>query len=100
MQYHNPDNEDFDGGCCDWPCSNNCDMYFSFCIRAKDSDPGNPDGCSAIVYSQGDFSTGNYYFPETGELYPGAQLSNPITFNRDATWSVSTFTSSKVMIIL
>lgn len=33
--YSNPGNQDHNGGCCDVPCSNDCDNYFEFCLRAQ-----------------------------------------------------------------
>ena len=89
VQYHNPDNQDWNDGCCDWPCSNDCDLYFKFCIRNKDLSASNINNCWDSVQTQGDVSTNNYFFPNTGELYPGARVWNDITFNRNEPWPVS-----------
>lgn len=91
VQYHNPDNEDWDGGCCDpllFSCGT-CDLYFVFCIRNKGLSPSNTHNCWDSVRTQGDITTGNYWFPSSGELYPGARVWNDITFNRDEAWPVS-----------
>ncbi|NP_001292179.1 uncharacterized protein LOC100632656 precursor [Amphimedon queenslandica] len=86
VQYHNPDNQDWNDGCCDWPCSNNCDLYFKFCIRNKGLSASNINNCWDSVQTYGDVSTNNYYFPNYGELYPGARIWNDLTFNRNEPW--------------
>ena len=96
VNYYNPNNQDWDGGCCDYgffSCGT-CDVYFRFCIRAAGSNPSNAHGCWASMQTSSDITTNNYNFPTSGELYSGANVYNPMTFSRNEAWPVSTVTSN------
>ena len=88
VNYNNPNNREFDGGCCD-PFCGTCDLYFKFCLRNKNLSPTNSDNCWDSVRSSPEITSSNYNFPSTGELYSGANVNNPITFTENRAWTVS-----------
>ena len=85
VRYNNPTGEDYDGGPCDLLKGNLCEYFFMFCIR----DINATSACWHMAQSSPSVEANSYIFNQTGPLYTGANINNPISFTSNQAWPVS-----------
>ena len=64
-------------------------MNFHFCVRAKGTSATSTSCWYSKETSDDKANAKIIDFPSTGELYSGAGLENPISWNRGGSWPVS-----------
>lgn len=89
--YSNPNNQDFDGGCCEFQivCSDPCETYFLFCLRNIDHDVLDstcPLGAWSTSHSPISATTISFTPGQTIVSH----VPNPIVFTGNS-WPVSLF---------
>lgn len=88
MSFSNPNNQDFNGGCCELVCSNPCDVTFFICIRHYGYSPPSDDiPCEDIQHTIGAPISTSYVAFTSGQRIAG-RLANPLVVE-GATWPVS-----------
>lgn len=93
FSYSNPEHRDFEGACCDFAIigCGKCESDFRFCVRSYGtSATTNSCPTSSVYYTSGPIpgSPSSYNFNTQGEIYPGANVNNPLVFTGDS-WPVS-----------
>ena len=93
FSYSNPEHRDFEGACCDFALGGcgRCETDFRFCVRAHGT-PAMTNSCpsSSVYFTTGTLpdSASSYNFNTQGEIYPGANVFNPLVFTGNS-WPVS-----------
>ena len=90
LSYINPNNQDFDGGCCDLDITcEPCETYFLFCLR----DIGHSvtdDQCTRGAYntSHAPIRSMSIIFPPGQDIVMNPRVPNPLVFTGNS-WPVS-----------